>query len=209
MAVQAQRKILLIEDNPDHALVASRILERAGYAVHGCATGHDGIETCRAGQFDLVLLDYGLPDMDGLAVLEAIFGSGVPVVFVTGRADAKLAVDALRAGAANYIVKDAHYVSKLPEVAKETLDRLGDHLRASGLRVQLQGGDEAAFRAALLRFAPSDAVIVRHAPGDYLIFSRGSLNAEHLAAPLKEADLQTTVTPWVLDGSSSLRDLLA
>ena len=204
----AQRKILLIEDNPDHALVAGRILERAGYAIESRATGNDGIKAVHEGRFDLVLLDYGLPDMDGLAVLEALMGTGVPVVFVTGRADAKLAVDALRAGAANYIVKDAHYVSKLPEVARETFAQLGDSLRSHGLRVKLQTGDDSALKGVLVRVAPSDAVVVRYASGDYLVFSKGNLSAEHFQTPLSEASIQATCTPLELDGASTLRDML-
>jgi DNA-binding response OmpR family regulator len=204
-----QNRILLVEDNPDHALVASRVLERAGFTASVAETGELGISHALSGEFDLVLLDYGLPDMDGLKVLEAILGCGVPVVFVTGRADAKLAVDALRAGAANYIVKDSHYVSRLPQVAKETLEKLRDTARLNGLRVTLETREDAdadsALRNALGRAIPSEAIVVRHRSGDYLILARDSLPERLEGLP---DDLKVHFAPFALDGNSSLADLL-
>jgi DNA-binding response OmpR family regulator len=114
----------LIEDNPDQAFVASRFLERAGFAVAHQSSATSGLESAKAGGFDLVMLDYGLPDSVGLETLEQLTPLGVPVVLVTGRSEAQLAVNALQAGAANYLVKDSHYLAKLPEIAKETLSRV-------------------------------------------------------------------------------------
>jgi CheY-like chemotaxis protein len=202
-------RILLVEDNPDHALVAGRVLERAGFTATVAETGELGISHALSGEFDLVLLDYGLPDMDGLKVLEAILGCGVPVVFVTGRADAKLAVDALRAGAANYIVKDSHYVSRLPQVAKETLEKLRDTARLNGLRVTLETNEDSdadtALRNALGRTVPGEAIVVRHRSGDYLILARDALPERLEGLP---DDLKIHFAPFALDGNSSLADLL-
>ncbi|MFN3266492.1 MAG: response regulator transcription factor, partial [Deinococcales bacterium] len=102
-------RILIIEDNPDQAFVASRFLERAGFAVAHQSTAAAGLESARAGGFDLILLDFGLPDSQGLQTLEQLTPLGIPVVLVTGRSEAQLVVQALRAGAANYLLKDSHY----------------------------------------------------------------------------------------------------
>ena len=117
-------RILLIEDNPDQAFVASRFLERAGFSVAHQSTAATGLESAKTSGFDLIMLDYGLPDSDGLSALEALTPLGIPIVLVTGRSEAQLAVKALQAGAANYIVKDSHYLGKLPEIAKDTLARV-------------------------------------------------------------------------------------
>ena len=204
------RRILLIEDNPDHALVASRVLERAGFSVTTVTTGQKGIDSVSQG-FDLVLLDYGLPDMDGMQVLTAISGLNVPVVFVTGRSDAKLAVDALRAGAANYIVKDSHYVSKLPEVARETLEQSRGRFSGQVARVRLEADAESAedeLSSLLLRLLPIEAMPVRYAPGDYLVFCRDATALAKLDALSRELSVPVTLSQWHLDHASSLRDLI-
>jgi DNA-binding response OmpR family regulator len=207
--VQA-RRILLIEDNPDHALVASRVLERAGFSVTTVITGQAGIESVSNG-FDLVLLDYGLPDMDGMQVLTAISRANVPVVFVTGRSDAKLAVDALRAGAANYIVKDSHYVSKLPEVARETLEQSPGRFSNQVARVRLESDEESAeeeLSGLLLRLLPAEAMPVRYASGDYLVFCRDASALAKLDALSRELSVPVSVRHWRLDHASSLRELI-
>lgn len=204
------RRILLIEDNPDHALVASRVLERAGFEVTTVTTGQKGIESVSQG-FDLVLLDFGLPDMDGMQVLTAISGLNVPVVFVTGRSDAKLAVDALRAGAANYIVKDSHYVSKLPEVARETLEQSRGRFSNQVARVRLESDAESAedeLSSMLLRLLPVEAMPVRYGPGDYLVFCRDASALAKLDALSRELSVPVSVSLWHLDHASSLRDLI-
>lgn len=209
---QPPQRILLIEDNPDHALVASRILQRAGFVVENAPTGREGIDAARATGYDLVLLDYGLPDMDGMSVLAELSRVGTPVVFVTGRSDAKLAVDALKAGATNYIIKDAHYVSNLPDVARSTLERQEDRLRAVNVaRVRLTGGDEEALHRFFGRFLSSDAVLVRYAPGDYLVFGQPAEGLEDSLASFQTssgASLQARVESFTLDRTGSLRDLL-
>ncbi len=67
--------------------------------------------------FDLLLLDYRLPDMDGLEVLKWLSQTGmpVPVVLVTGSGDEELVSKALRLGAVNYVAKGQHYLDSLPE----------------------------------------------------------------------------------------------
>ena len=117
-------RILLIEDNPDQAYVACRFLERAGFVVTHQSTAATGIASAVGGGFDLIMLDYGLPDSEGLNTLEQLMPFGIPIVLVTGRSEAQLAVKALQAGAANYIVKDSRYLAKLPEIAKDTLARV-------------------------------------------------------------------------------------
>ncbi len=117
-------RILLIEDNPDQAFVASRFLERAGFAVAHQSTAQSGLESAALGGFDLIMLDYGLPDSEGLTTLEQLTPFGIPIILVTGRNEAELAVKALQAGAANYIVKDSHYLGKLPEIAQQTLEQI-------------------------------------------------------------------------------------
>ncbi len=104
-----QRTILLVEDNA-HILDAFTILlEDGGYCVRSAATGTQAIHSVREASPDLVLLDLGLPDMDGLEVVRAIKGdpqgARVPIVVLTGHALEADRKACLAAGCAGYLTK--------------------------------------------------------------------------------------------------------
>jgi len=108
------RSVLVVEDHPDHRALAERALRRAGLEVRTATSGEDALE--KVNGTDLVLVDYGLPKMNGLEVLEAIRARrGPPVVLVTGMGSEAIAVGALKGGAIDYIVKTPGYLTSLPE----------------------------------------------------------------------------------------------
>lgn len=85
----------------------SRALARRGWAVTGAASGAEGVALAAEGGFDLVAVDHYMPGMDGLETLTAInaLREPPPVVYVTGSDEGRIAVAALKAGAADYVVK--------------------------------------------------------------------------------------------------------
>lgn len=99
--------ILLIEDNPDLSAVLRTILElEAGLAVRCAGSVGEGLREFAAHGADLILLDLGLPDFTGLATLDAVQRCvAVPIVVLTGADDEKLAIEAVRRGAQDYLVK--------------------------------------------------------------------------------------------------------
>jgi two-component sensor histidine kinase len=82
---------------------------RSGFAVVHAANGTEGLDRLRRGGVDVVALDQYMPGLDGLETLEQILAipNAPPVVFVTASQDSSIAVTALKAGAADYLVKDA------------------------------------------------------------------------------------------------------
>ena len=98
--------ILAIEDDPAIRTALERGLAQHGHAVQTAATGIAGIEAVLGAHPDLVLLDIGLPDVDGLTVIGMIrAASAVPIIVVTARDDDPTMVRALDSGADDYIVK--------------------------------------------------------------------------------------------------------
>ncbi|MDY0959537.1 MULTISPECIES: sensor histidine kinase [unclassified Sphingomonas] len=103
--------ILYIDDDDALRRLVSRALGRLGYDVASAASGEDGIAMVAAqaasGGFDLVAVDHYMPGMDGLETLAAITAlpDPPPVVYVTGSDEGRIAVAALKAGAADYVVK--------------------------------------------------------------------------------------------------------
>jgi DNA-binding response OmpR family regulator len=100
-------RVLVVEDDRMIARGLERALRQDGYAVDGVADGRSAAEALRTATFDLVLLDLGLPQRDGLEVLRELRGRGdaTPVIIVTARDDVQNRIAGLDAGADDYVVK--------------------------------------------------------------------------------------------------------
>jgi len=102
-------RILLVDDHPLTRSALAGLLAQHGFAVVGEASdGEEAIEAAARLEPDLILLDLSMPGLDGLETLEQILAipNAPPVVFVTAAQDSKIAVTALKAGAADFLVKD-------------------------------------------------------------------------------------------------------
>ena len=103
---RANHRIVVVEDEPDIADLLTLYFEREGWTVHWCADGERGLETIRARQPDLVVLDIGLPGMTGLDVCRELrTSSSVPVLFLTARDDEIDRILGLELGADDYVTK--------------------------------------------------------------------------------------------------------
>ena len=105
---QTTPTLLYIDDDETLARLVERGLTRQGYEVVHAASGQQGLERLAQGGIDVIALDQYMPGLDGLETLEQILK--IPdaplVVFVTASQDSAIAVTALKAGAADYLVKD-------------------------------------------------------------------------------------------------------
>ena len=103
------RNVLYIDDDEGLRRLVSRALEREGIRVVSASDGESGLRALAAQEFDVIALDQNMPGLDGLATLARIhaIANHPPVIFVTGAQDSKLVVTALKAGAFDYVVKDA------------------------------------------------------------------------------------------------------
>ncbi len=100
-------RILVVEDQSDLAEALALNLGHAGYAVACARDGRHALECLRAGAPDLVLLDVGLPHLDGFAVLEQLRADGVwcPVLILSARGAPDDKVEGFRLGADDYVTK--------------------------------------------------------------------------------------------------------
>jgi two-component system cell cycle response regulator len=105
-------RVLLVEDSPEDRATYERLLSHGGgdaYEFLEDETAEEAVELCRAQRPDCVLLDYRLPDADGLDVLAQLTNgdaeSAVPIVMLTGRGNEAVAVQALQGGAQDYLIK--------------------------------------------------------------------------------------------------------
>jgi len=105
--MQQPRRILYIDDDPGLRRLVEKMLTRRGHTVVGAANGREGLELAREGRFDIVAVDHYMPGLDGLETLAELkkLPDCPPVVYVTGSDETRIAVDAMKAGAAEYVVK--------------------------------------------------------------------------------------------------------
>lgn len=128
-------RILIVEDEPGIASFVARGLQNDGYETRTVEDGAEGLDAALSGTVDLVLLDVGLPTMDGFEVLERIrsAGSAVPIIMLTARTSTRDTVAGLDAGANDYIPK--------PFTVEELLARVRSRLREQSPDVALSHGD--------------------------------------------------------------------
>ena len=126
--------VLLVEDDNAHAELVQRCLARElpGLTILRATTLHNARELLRSRPFDVVLLDYSLPDGNGLELFWDLRGRfrDIPVVFLTAANSAELCRTAWRGGAVDYIVKKRNYVDVLPLVVRKALS--AGHSAVSG-----------------------------------------------------------------------------
>jgi len=120
-------KVLMVEDNSDHAFLAKSCLEKtSNYSVKIVDSSARCEQVMQKQNFDIILLDYNLQNEDGLTILNRLKqdkAMDVPIVVVTGHGHEKVAVEALKAGAFDYVVKNKDYPGFLPKVIDRVIDK--------------------------------------------------------------------------------------
>src|SRR4051812_11139165 len=151
-------RVLVVDDDDTIRMVLRRVVETAGATITDAPTGEDGLRALYDGRPDVVILDIGLPGLDGWQVLERIRQlADVPVVMLSGHDDELEKVRALQAGADDYVTK--------PFGPQELLARLQAHLRRAGARPAGSHADAPApvapYRDAALAldFAHAEATV--------------------------------------------------
>jgi two-component system sensor histidine kinase UhpB len=149
-------RILLVEDNADHRELMCLALtgHNATWQVEGVVSGEEALRHLAEREaYDVVFLDYSLPGRDGLEVLEEIRRGEAPpsVVMVTGYGDERVAVEAMKGGAYDYLVKVEGYLQRLPVVAQRAVERK---------QAEEELREKELFNFALFEYNPIQTVVV-------------------------------------------------
>jgi two-component sensor histidine kinase len=190
--VNAPIRLLYIDDDRGLSRLVQKELERHGYQVVCAPDADAGYEALKAEAFDVCALDHYMPGRDGLDVLPDILAlpKPPPVVYVTGAQEGRIAVAALRAGAADYVIKDVSedFTALLRSAIEDAL--LRRRLEHENQRAQDEVRQERDRAEALLRE-------VNHRVGNslQLVSSFISLQLRQLAdegarAALREAQVR-------------------
>ncbi len=120
-------RVLYMEDDSGAARLFQKKLERLGYAIDLACNGEEGLAMYNASSYDLIAVDQRMPVYDGIEVIRFLAERGPlpPTIMITGAGDEKVAVEAMKLGAGDYIVKDIDggYLELLPAVIEQLLQR--------------------------------------------------------------------------------------
>jgi PAS domain S-box-containing protein len=120
-------RILYMEDDPGLGRLFQRRLRRAGYVVDVASDGREGLALYNQGSYDVVAVDQTMPVHSGLEVIRILASQGPlpPTIMVTGTGSEQIAVEAMKLGASDYVVKDVDggYLDLLPTVIGRVLQR--------------------------------------------------------------------------------------
>jgi len=134
-------RLLYIDDDPGLGRLIQKQFERAGHTVDLASDGDMGLGLLAAQNYDVCALDHHMPGRDGLDVLPDILATenAPPVVYVTGAQDGRIAVAALRTGAADYVIKDASedFPHLLMRAVEDALERRRLSMEAERVRIEV------------------------------------------------------------------------
>jgi two-component sensor histidine kinase len=144
-----EHRLLYIDDDAGLRRLAMRALARRGFEVTPAEAGAAGVALASERTFDVIAVDHYMPGMDGLETLERLreLPGAPPVVYVTGSEEGRIAIAALKAGAADYVVKTVgeDFFDLLGSALESVLDRAAleqgkaraeEELRASNARLE-------------------------------------------------------------------------
>ncbi len=199
--------ILIVDDDNGHRLMLEALLGKWGYRVQSAVNGVEAVEKVREGPFDVVLMDIRMPDMDGITALKGIksYNPAVPVVLMTAYSAVESAVEALKSGAYDYLIKPLDF-----DVLKLTLSRTLEHSRLKVENFQLRaetrnraivGNSPAVCRMLEMieTVAPSDATV--------LIIGKSGTGKELVARSIHELSSRAS-GPWVAVNCAALSENL-
>jgi DNA-binding response OmpR family regulator len=131
-------RLLVVEDNPELAQLLAKGLNAAGFEVDSATTADDARTALMTTRYSSIVLDLGLPDDDGLSILQEIRGKKdpVPVLILTARSTANDRVKGLRSGADDYLVKPFAFeelVARLEAILRRPSQLVGSSLQLGNL----------------------------------------------------------------------------
>ncbi len=157
--------ILIVDDDAGLSRLLQKTLQRAGYTTATAASGKDAIKWLMQNRADLMLLDLKLQDIEGKELVNHLAATQrtVPFAIITGQGDERVAVDMMKSGALDYLVKDVNFIEFVPTIVRRALERLAKEkmlVEAQEAREQAEG-QVAADLDAMTRLQRLGALFVR------------------------------------------------
>ena len=118
--------ILIVDDDPGLLRLVEKSLKREGFNMATARSGREAIEWLSHNDVNLMLLDLKLQDIEGKELINhlATLGRPMPFIIITGQGDERVAVDMMKRGALDYLVKDVQFIEFMPTVVRRALEQV-------------------------------------------------------------------------------------
>ncbi len=159
---ETERIVLIVDDDQGLLRLVSRTLQREGLATHTAATGADALAWLQQNRPELMLLDLKLPDFEGMGLIQRLeeIGRRPPFIVITGQGDERVAVEMMKRGAMDYLVKDAEFLQFVPAVVLRAFEQLHNLRRLEAAEEQarlMSSAIEQGFNYVLIATAETPA----------------------------------------------------
>ncbi len=182
MANRTLKTVLIIDDDPAHRLMLREAVSDRGHRSVEAASGEDGLKVLETETIDLILLDIKMPGMGGMEALKHIkaFNPAMPVIMMTAFATVQTAIEALKLGAEDYLLKPLN-LDELEEAIQAVIQpAIGKTVRSSTSVLQLEGMDIVA-ESSVMNEVIDDAVKVASTDATVLLTGESGSGKEVLA----------------------------
>lgn len=126
MSTAEPKRVLIVDDDPGLLRLIQKTLAREGFFCTPASSGAEAIRLVESAAVDLLLLDLKLQDTNAGEFIErlALIGRRIPFVIITGQGDERVAVDMMKRGALDYVVKDSNFLEFLPTVVGHAIAQI-------------------------------------------------------------------------------------
>jgi signal transduction histidine kinase len=140
MAQPERAKIFVVDDDAGLVRLVQKALDREGFQAASASSGKEAIAWLTENTADLMLLDLKLEDIEGKELVSQLvnLGRNIPFIIITGQGDERVAVDMMKRGALDYIVKDVQFIEFVPTVVRQALDKLETQKQLTATRAALE-----------------------------------------------------------------------
>lgn len=134
-----QPRVFIVDDDRGLARLIDRALRREGFATATASSGQSALEWLAHHRADLMLLDLKLQDLEGRELVEQLTRTGrcPPFIIITGQGDERVAVEMMKRGARDYLVKDVDFLQFVPAVTRRALEQVQNERRLADAEAQV------------------------------------------------------------------------
>lgn len=139
LPVSHAQTVFIVDDDKGLARLIEKALQREGFATASALSGSEAKEWLSKNQPALMLLDLKLEDIQGKELIEQLASAKhcPPFIIITGQGDERVAVEMMKSGAMDYVVKDADFLEFVPSVVKRAFGQLNDQRRLKELEKEI------------------------------------------------------------------------